>query len=247
MKLPEAAMRDFQFSSMANPMLWYLMGATEGMRSEPEDHVEPVRGGRRIRQVAQEFRLVPDVLLDLEQVVLVAVPLHVVRKPGRFADLGERQEEAVRIHHERLETGLAVELGQERRQAALRVPSGGRAHAGVFLPRIEAVPERVEPDFRRDVGQHDVDEGRADRLDPPGLDEFAQQGEHFRRLLRHDLERAAGGFERDPVSAVAHEFEQRTVGVLAHPPPPRRVELGVLDVRVRHKDDPRFLRHGLTP
>jgi len=209
-----------------------------------EDHVETVRRDGGVGEVTQILRLVLDVLLDLEQVVLVAVALNVVSEAGRLADFGERKEEAVGVHHQRTESGFAVDFGEERGPAALRIPADGGTRAGVLFPGVESVLERVEADFGGNVGEHHMDERRADRLNLPVLNQRTEQRKHLGRFLRHHFQRAAGGFEGDPVTAVANQFEERQIRVLTDPFAPRRVKLRILDVGVRHEKNAGFVRHG---
>ena len=212
-----------------------------------EDHPKSVRGNGGVRQIFEKFRLVLDVLFDLEEVVLVGVSLNVVFETGGFADLGEGEEEAVGIHHEVLVPRLLVDLGKIRGPAALRVPAGFRTNARVFLPGFQSVFEGVQTDLRRNVRKHHVNERRRNRFDLPFLDQLLQKRQDGRRLLIHHFQRPAGGLERDFVIAVAHQLEQRTIAVFTDPRTAFRVQLRILNIRMRHENDFRFIRHELSP
>ena len=169
--------------------------------------------------------------------------LNVVFESGRLADFREGEEEAVGVHDEVFVAGFLVDFGQVGGPSALRVPSGFGADSGVFFPCFKTVFERIQSDFGRNVREHHVDERRGDRFDFAFSDQFAEEGEDGRSLLIHHFQSSAGSFERDFVIAVADEFKKRTVAVFADPCAALRVELRILNVRMRHKNDLRFVRH----
>ena len=176
-------------------------------RFTTKDHFEAIGGNGRVGDVLQKIRLILDIFLNLEQVILVGMPLYIERQACGSPDLVKGQHQRIRVHDQRFQPGFLVNVGNVAGPAALRIPADFGTLAHILLPDIQRMLQRVDADFLRDVGQHEMDIGAGYRFNLTLCYQSFQFCQYFRCLLRHLLNGDSAGLKSNLIIVARNQIE----------------------------------------